>query len=203
MLRGCAIIVTRSLSWVIVARCNNYFFWIWSVRMMSLHTSSWLRGPKCRLYRSMPGHMVPQTIRVAGFILRKPVLVVFDSGSSNNFISEALARWLRLMVETSSSCKVIMADGMTILTPGTCQISSALLGHVLTFRSFYYQFRVRMLCWERNGSRKQAKWPSISSNWWLEFGLPNWEWCCLMNDPAISVKWAIVQVQSFVCLAAF
>lgn len=60
--------------------------------MMSLHTSSWSRGPKCRLYRSMPGHMVPQTIRVAGFILRKPVLVVFDCGSSNNFISEALAR---------------------------------------------------------------------------------------------------------------
>ena len=62
----------------------------------------------------MAGISTPQTLKIEGYIKKKKVIVLIDSGSTHNFIHYKLAKALNLFVYPAPEFQVMIADGWTI-----------------------------------------------------------------------------------------
>jgi hypothetical protein len=69
---------------------------------------------------ALAGYSNPQTMRVSGYIKRQPVTVLIDTGSTNNFLDEDVAKRLSLPVETCDKFEVKLADGRTLTCESKC-----------------------------------------------------------------------------------
>ncbi|XP_034707028.1 uncharacterized protein LOC117930485 [Vitis riparia] len=74
-------------------------------------------GPEITLHALM-GWTVPKTMRIATRIGAHDVVVLIDSGSTHNFISECMANLLRLPVVLTKSFKVRVANGENLRCQG-------------------------------------------------------------------------------------
>lgn len=70
---------------------------------------------------AMNGRVTPDTMRVLGEINGVQVIMLLDSGSTENFISLNVVQALKLPVDTSSLLKVGVASGVKILSKGICK----------------------------------------------------------------------------------
>lgn len=61
------------------------------------------------------------TMKLQGWLKRKNVLVLIDSGSNHNFISDKLVAELGLALEESPPYKVCLGDGYRKTTSGCCR----------------------------------------------------------------------------------
>ena len=55
-----------------------------------------------------------RTMRVTGFVRKKPIHILIDSGSTNNFLDEQVAKRLGCKIEPTKPMRVSVADGNTL-----------------------------------------------------------------------------------------
>ena len=65
-------------------------------------------------YHSLDGIITPQTLKIEGYIKNKKVIVLIDSGSTNNFIHYKVAKDLNYFVYPTPRFQVMIVDGGTI-----------------------------------------------------------------------------------------
>lgn len=70
---------------------------------------------------AMDGRVTPDTMRVLGEINGVQVIMLLDSGSTDNFIRLNVVQALKLPVDTSTLLKVGVASGVKILSKGICK----------------------------------------------------------------------------------
>ncbi|KAG6484232.1 hypothetical protein ZIOFF_061027 [Zingiber officinale] len=70
---------------------------------------------------ALEGLQTPQIMKVKGFIKKQPVMILIDSGSTNNFLDSTLARRLKQKIERASTFDVKVADGRSLTSPGKCE----------------------------------------------------------------------------------
>jgi hypothetical protein len=63
---------------------------------------------------ALDGISTPQTLNIKGYIKKKKVIVLIDSGSTHNFIHYKLAKALNCFVYPTPEFQVMIADGGTI-----------------------------------------------------------------------------------------
>jgi hypothetical protein len=63
---------------------------------------------------ALAGISTPQTLNIEGYIKKKKVIVVIDSGSTHNFIHYKLSKALNFFVYPALEFQVMIADGGTI-----------------------------------------------------------------------------------------
>ena len=69
---------------------------------------------------ALAGQNSPRTLRLAGQINRVGVQILIDSGSTHNFIQEALVTRLELPIDTSYSFPVTVGNGDSLQCSGLC-----------------------------------------------------------------------------------
>ena len=69
---------------------------------------------------ALVGISTPQTLKIEGYIKKKKVIVLIDSGSTHNFIHYKLAKDLNCFVYLAPEFQVMIADGGTINCLGKC-----------------------------------------------------------------------------------
>ena len=69
---------------------------------------------------ALVGYSNPQTIRVSRYIKCQLVTVLIDTGSTNNFLDEDVAKRLSLLVETHDKFEVKLAAGRTLTCESKC-----------------------------------------------------------------------------------
>jgi hypothetical protein len=69
---------------------------------------------------ALAGINTPQTLNIKGYIRKKKVIVLIDSGSTHNFIHYKLAKDLNCFVYPTPYFQVMIADGGTINCLGKC-----------------------------------------------------------------------------------
>jgi hypothetical protein len=67
---------------------------------------------------ALDGISTPQTLKIEGYIKKKKVIVLIDSGSTHNFILYKLAKDLNFFVYPAPEFQVMIADGGTINCSG-------------------------------------------------------------------------------------
>ncbi|CAB4273670.1 unnamed protein product [Prunus armeniaca] len=67
-----------------------------------------------------PAPMSCQTMKVTGFIKNCPVIILFDSGSSHNFVDTALVKRLGWQLDATRSFNVMIANGGQLGCKGVC-----------------------------------------------------------------------------------
>lgn len=80
------------------------------------------------------GHSIPQTLRVLGHLPKNLVAVLVDSGSTNNFIQDKIAKQLGLTLKPAQSFQVLVGNGEELQCSTICSNVGLQLGP--------YQFRV-------------------------------------------------------------
>jgi hypothetical protein len=70
----------------------------------------------------------PQTLNMEGYIKKKNVIVLIDSGSTHNFIHYKLAKALNFFVYPASKFQVMIADRGTINCSGKCNKINIIVG---------------------------------------------------------------------------
>jgi hypothetical protein len=70
----------------------------------------------------------PQTLKIEGYIKKKKVIVLIDSGSTHNFIHYKLAKALNCFVYPAPEFQVMIADGGTINCSGKCNKINLTMG---------------------------------------------------------------------------
>lgn len=78
-------------------------------------------GIPCISFHALNGYMVPSTLKIAGKIYGKELVVLIDSGSTNNFIQTRWANHLKLPVQPSSHLRVTVGNGEVLNCGGECQ----------------------------------------------------------------------------------
>jgi hypothetical protein len=68
----------------------------------------------------LAGISTPQTLNIKGYIKKKKVIVLIDSGNTHNFIHYKLAKDLYCFVYPAPEFQVMIADGGTINCSGKC-----------------------------------------------------------------------------------
>jgi hypothetical protein len=68
----------------------------------------------------LAGINTPQTLKIEGYIKKKNIIVLIDSGSTHNFIHYKLAKYLNFFVYPAPEFEVMIADGGTINCSGKC-----------------------------------------------------------------------------------
>jgi hypothetical protein len=66
------------------------------------------------LCNALAGISTPQTLKIEGYIKKKKVIVLIDSGSTHNFIHHKLAKDVNFFVYPTPEFQVMIADGGTI-----------------------------------------------------------------------------------------
>ncbi|XP_050915075.1 uncharacterized protein LOC127130039 [Lathyrus oleraceus] len=73
------------------------------------------------------------TLRFLGHIQGKPVQVLIDSGSSDNFLQPRIAKFLQLPVEHASQFKVLVGNGQSLEVAGFVNnLQVSIQGHTIT-----------------------------------------------------------------------
>jgi hypothetical protein len=70
------------------------------------------------LCNALAGISTPQTLNIEGYIKKKKVIVLIDSGSTHNFIHYKLAKDLNCFVYPEPEFQVMIVDGGTINCSG-------------------------------------------------------------------------------------
>jgi hypothetical protein len=70
----------------------------------------------------------PQTLKIEGYIKKKKVIVLIDSGSTHNFIHYKLAKVLNFFVYLVPKFQVMITDGETINCLGKCNKINITMG---------------------------------------------------------------------------
>jgi hypothetical protein len=70
----------------------------------------------------------PQTLKIEGYIKKKKVIVLIDSGSTHNFIHYKLAKALNFFVYPAPEFQVMIADGGTINCSRKCNNINLTMG---------------------------------------------------------------------------
>ena len=86
---------------------------------------------------AMSGSDAPETMRVRGAIGIVSTVVLLDSGSTHNFVSEHLATKLNLQPATNKKVTVEVASGEKLSSKGKCNAVSIKLGGFVTHVDFY------------------------------------------------------------------
>ena len=76
----------------------------------------------------LAGISTPQTLKIEGYIKKKKVIVLIDSGSTHNFIHYKLAKDLNCFVYPAPEFQVMIADGGTINCSGKCNKINLTMG---------------------------------------------------------------------------
>ncbi|XP_042452681.1 uncharacterized protein LOC122037297 [Zingiber officinale] len=76
---------------------------------------------------ALDGLQTPKTMKVKGFIKKQPVMILIDSGSTNNFLDSTLASRLKQKIEQASTFDVKVADGRSLTSPEKCNSIKILL----------------------------------------------------------------------------
>jgi hypothetical protein len=74
----------------------------------------------------------PQTLKIEGYIKKKKVIVLIDSGNTHNFIHYILAKDLNCFVYPAPEFQVMIADGRTINCSGKCNQINITMGEYVT-----------------------------------------------------------------------
>ena len=69
---------------------------------------------------ALEGITTPQTLKIEGFIKKKKVIVLIDTGSTHNFIHCKIAKELNCFLYPTLECQVMIANGGTINCFGKC-----------------------------------------------------------------------------------
>jgi hypothetical protein len=77
---------------------------------------------------ALDGISTPQTLKIEGYIKKKKVIVLIDSGSTHNFIHYKLAKALNCFVYPAPEFQVMIADGGTINCSGKCNKINLTMG---------------------------------------------------------------------------
>jgi hypothetical protein len=77
---------------------------------------------------ALVGISTPQTLKIEGYIKKKKVIVLIDSGSTHNFIHYKLAKALNCFVYPVPEFQVMIADGGTINCSGKCNKINLTMG---------------------------------------------------------------------------
>jgi hypothetical protein len=77
---------------------------------------------------ALAGISTPQTLKIEGYIKKKRVIVLIDSGSTHNFIHYKLAKDLNFFVYLEPEFQVMIADGGTINCSGKCNKINLTMG---------------------------------------------------------------------------
>lgn len=83
------------------------------------------------------GAQAPQTMKVEGNMGKHRVVVLVDSGSTHNFVSERLAHKLGLQSKSKGKFEVVVANGEKVASGGKCQGVRVLLQGVPIIVDFY------------------------------------------------------------------
>jgi hypothetical protein len=76
----------------------------------------------------LAGINTPQTLKIKGYIKKKKLIVLIDSGSTHNFIHYKLAKALNCFVYPTPKFQVMIADGGTINCSGKCDKINITMG---------------------------------------------------------------------------
>jgi hypothetical protein len=76
----------------------------------------------------LAGINTPQTLKIEGYIKKKKVIVLIDSGSTHNFIHYKLAKALNCFVYRAPEFQVMIANGGTINFSGKCNKINLTIG---------------------------------------------------------------------------
>lgn len=74
----------------------------------------------CISFHCLTGQPVPFTLKLVGMINGQEVIILVDSGSTNNFIQSRLAAHLHLTIQPSTHMKVTMDNGKVLSCGGEC-----------------------------------------------------------------------------------
>ncbi|XP_077242438.1 uncharacterized protein LOC143882945 [Tasmannia lanceolata] len=69
---------------------------------------------------ALMGSLAPKTMRIRGYIKRRPVVILIDSGSTHNFLDPRVAKRTGCMVQPTQSLKVNVANGHQLMCNGIC-----------------------------------------------------------------------------------
>ena len=89
------------------------------------------------LLHAISGDHAPETMKVSGKIGSVPAMVLLDSGSSHNFISESLAQKLVLQPAQEKKIRVMVASGKRLSSKGRCFGVTIKPGSYVTQVDFY------------------------------------------------------------------
>ena len=82
---------------------------------------------------ALAGITTPQTLKIEGYIKKKKVIVLIDSGSTHNFIHSKIAKDLNCFIYPAPEFQVMVANGSTIKCSGKCHNIKLSMGeYVLT-----------------------------------------------------------------------
>ncbi|XP_042488048.1 uncharacterized protein LOC122068247 [Macadamia integrifolia] len=88
-------------------------------------------------YHSLVGTQLPTTLRLTGYIDRKPIQVLADGGSTHNFIQSRVAKHLGLAVETAPNITVMVGSGSRLKCEGLVrQLQVKLVNHPIKIDAF-------------------------------------------------------------------
>jgi hypothetical protein len=79
---------------------------------------------------ALAGITTPQTLKIEGYIKKKRVIVLIDSGSTHNFIHYKLAKALNCFVYPAPEFQVMIADGGTINCSRKCNNINLTMGNM-------------------------------------------------------------------------
>jgi hypothetical protein len=68
----------------------------------------------------LEGVTTPQTLKIKGYIKKKKVIVLIDSGSNHNFFHSKIAKDLNCFIYLALEFQVMFVDGATIKCSGKC-----------------------------------------------------------------------------------
>lgn len=85
----------------------------------------------CISFHALNGFTVPSTLKIAGKIHGKELVVLIDGGSTNNFIQTRWAQHLNLPVQPSSHLRVTVGNGEVLTCGGECQRVPLQLGDAI------------------------------------------------------------------------
>ena len=74
----------------------------------------------CISFHALNGFLVPSTLKIVRKTFSKEVMVLIDSGPTNNFIQTQWAHHLGLPVQPSSHLKVTVGNGEILTCEGEC-----------------------------------------------------------------------------------
>jgi hypothetical protein len=77
---------------------------------------------------ALAGISTPQTLKIEGYIKKKKVIVLIDSGNTHNFIHYKLAKDLNCFVYLAPEFQVMIVDGGTINCSGKCNKINLTMG---------------------------------------------------------------------------
>jgi hypothetical protein len=86
---------------------------------------------------AITGSTHPKTMRVIGRIGNHRVVILIDSGSTQNFLDSALVSKLQLVINKSCIVKVQVANGEVVVSKGKCAcVKVEVQNHDFRFESY-------------------------------------------------------------------